>query len=106
MACRHDLTDVVKFSIEEVGSILRVRDDYGRTPLHDAFWTGEPNFTLIELLLKKEPDVLLMSDKRGHCPLEYVRKDHWGAWTEFLKSKSHLVKPREFAVRKCLSSGF
>ena len=40
MACRHDLTDVVKFSIEEVGSILRVRDDYGRTPLHDAFWIG------------------------------------------------------------------
>ena len=66
MACRHGLTDVVKFLIEEVGLTFRVRDDYGRMTLYDAFWT-------VELLLKKEPDVLLMSNNRGHCPLEYIR---------------------------------
>ena len=66
MTCRHGLADVVKFLIDEVGSTLRVRDDYGVTPLYDAFWRGE-------LLLKKEPDVLLMSNNRGHCPLEYIR---------------------------------
>ena len=66
MACRHGLTDVVKFLIEEVGLTFRVRDDYGRMPLYDAFLT-------VELLLKKEPDVLLMSNNRGHCPLEYIR---------------------------------
>ena len=58
MACYHGLTDVVKFLIEEIGSTLRVRDDYGRTPFYDAFWTGE----------LKEPEVLLMSNNRGHSP--------------------------------------
>merc|ERR1712224_1056513 len=96
-ACRRGLTDIVMFLAEEAGASLRVRDDFGRTPLHDAFWTGEPNYMLIEYLLEKEPDIILMRDKRGHCPLEYARRDHWKQWIDFLDKRPHLIKPREFA---------
>jgi len=99
MACRRSLTDVVVFLADEAGVSLRVRDDFGRTPLHDAFWTGEPNLCLIEYLLKKEPDIMLMKDRRGHCPLEYARKDHWKIWKDFLLDKPHLITPRDFAEK-------
>merc|ERR1739844_573061 len=42
MACRRGLFEVVKFLVEEAGLSILLRDDYGRTPLHDAFWTPKP----------------------------------------------------------------
>ena len=99
MACRRGLIDIVKYLINEANVSLRLRDDFGRTPLHDAFWTGEPNLCLIEFMLTKEPDLILMKDKRGHCPLEYARKNHWSQWSEFLISKPNLVEPRAFRTK-------
>ncbi|CAB9507668.1 ANK [Seminavis robusta] len=59
----------------------RVHCDYGRTPLHDAFWTftNEPNSVqMIALLLKQCPEMLLVTDKRGFTPLDYVPRNRWG----------------------------
>mmetsp|Transcript_14112 Transcript_14112/g.22044 ORF Transcript_14112/g.22044 Transcript_14112/m.22044 type:complete len:243 (+) Transcript_14112:104-832(+) len=86
MACRRGFLDVVKFFIEEANVPVRVKDDYGRTPLHDACWTTVPNFELMELLVKECPDLLFLADVRGYTPLTYARRDHWAQWNEFLQA--------------------
>jgi len=48
MACRRSHRDVVSFLVNEAGVSLRVRDDYGRTPFHDACWRPELDLELIQ----------------------------------------------------------
>jgi hypothetical protein len=91
-ACRRGLLEVVKFLINEAKVDVRVRDDYGRTPAHDACWQAEPNMELIEIILNQYPDLLLITDKRGFTPLQYVRKDQWPAWVELFKKNQFLPK--------------
>jgi hypothetical protein len=88
LACRKALVPVVDFLVNEVGVPLRVKDDMGRTPLADAFWTIEPNTELVEILLTKCPDLLMVSDKRGHTPLAYARRHHWAEWNAYLGTKA------------------
>ena len=83
VACRRGSAPITRFLLDEANVSLRVRDDFGRTPLHDACWTREPAFELVKMLIEKEPDLLLVSDKRGNTPLDYVRRDHWKAWCQF-----------------------
>ena len=77
--------------VEEAGVSLWVHDDFGRTPLHYSCWTSEPNLELLDFLMGKAPQMLLMSDVRGHMPMNYVRKEHWKQWIEFLKERKHLL---------------
>mmetsp|Transcript_8470 Transcript_8470/g.15969 ORF Transcript_8470/g.15969 Transcript_8470/m.15969 type:complete len:441 (+) Transcript_8470:188-1510(+) len=84
MACRRGMTDVVRFLVLEANVTLRVKDDYGRTPLHDACWSAEPNFELMDFLIDQEADLLLIEDKRGHFPFSYARRSHWEGWNIFL----------------------
>mmetsp|Transcript_5122 Transcript_5122/g.10329 ORF Transcript_5122/g.10329 Transcript_5122/m.10329 type:complete len:109 (-) Transcript_5122:51-377(-) len=78
------MTKIVKFFVVEANVSLKVRDDFGRTPLHDACWTQEPNYELVSLIIQKEPDLVFISDKRGHTPLQYVRHQHWSSWSKFI----------------------
>ena len=87
MACRRGFIDVVRFLVNEANVSVKVRDDYGRTPLHDACWTCEPNEELVEFLMLQCPELLLMSDKRGNAPFEYVRTEHWAEWVAFLSER-------------------
>ena len=92
MACRRGFVNVVRFLVEEAGVSVRVRDDYGRTVLHDACWTSEPNEELVEMLIRRCPELLLMSDKRGYAPFEYVRNEHWERWIEFVENnQKHIL---------------
>jgi ankyrin repeat protein len=84
LACRRSSSELVKFLITEGSVCLRVRDDVGRTPLHDVCWRKEPDFELIDLILNEEPDLLQIADKRGHLPLDYARREHWGLWISYL----------------------
>mmetsp|Transcript_3062 Transcript_3062/g.4126 ORF Transcript_3062/g.4126 Transcript_3062/m.4126 type:complete len:191 (+) Transcript_3062:152-724(+) len=86
VACRRGDTEVVRFLVEEAQVPVQVCDDYGRTPMHDAFWTSEPNFEVMDILLAQCPDLLLVKDMRGHTPLHYAPKEHWKTWVR------HLVK--------------
>mmetsp|Transcript_32802 Transcript_32802/g.49446 ORF Transcript_32802/g.49446 Transcript_32802/m.49446 type:complete len:335 (+) Transcript_32802:1-1005(+) len=95
MACRNGLLNVLTFLLEEADVSFLVIDDYGRTPLHDAFWTTEPKLDLAKYLISKFPDLLLVADRRGFTPLSYVRKDHWGVWCQFLNENSELLTPRK-----------
>jgi hypothetical protein len=99
LSCRRGFVDVTSFLVKEAGVTVRVIDDYGRTPLHDACWTCEPNFALFELLVTACPDLLFMRDRRGNTPLEYARREHWGAYVKFLSERQDLFcKDKHFVV--------
>ena len=87
LACRRGSSDLVKYLVEEGDVSLRVSDDFGRTPLHDACWRTEPNFEMIDIILDIEPDLLFVTDKRGHLPFDYARRHHWGLWIQFLEGR-------------------
>jgi len=96
MACRRGFTEVVQFFIKEGEVSLRVKDDFGRTPLHDACWSAEPNFGLMELLISHDPDLLMIEDVRGHSPFSYARKHHWVSWKKFLLEKRDIIVLKSF----------
>lgn len=87
LSCRRSNIAVPTYLIYEGGVSLRVRDDYGRTPLHDAFWHKDPDIPLVELILNNEPQLLFISDKRGHTPLDYARKEHWETWNRYFETR-------------------
>lgn len=93
IACRKGFIDVVTFLMNEAGVSIRVRDDCGRTPMHDALWTAEPNFELLRIILVDNSDLLLVSDNRGHTPFDYIRKEHRKDWIDFLSTNKSLVFP-------------
>ena len=99
-ACRYGATSVVHFLVKEAKISVRVRDDYGRTPLHDAFWTPKPEFELVKVLIETCPDLLLMKDVRGFTPLSYTRKEHWGIWCQFLQANRNILTPTILASKK------
>jgi hypothetical protein len=91
IVCRRASFPLLKFLMEDAKVSIRVRDDMGRTPLHDAAWTTEPNFELVNLLLAESPDLLLVKDKRGHLAVNYVPPASWAKWCDFLDANQHLV---------------
>jgi Ankyrin repeats (3 copies) len=95
MACRRGSTEIMKFLMDEAGVTIGLRDDYGRTPLHDALWTCKPAFDLVKLILQVCPDLLFTTDKRGFTPFSYVRRDHWVPWCQFLDDNKDLVLPKK-----------
>ncbi len=100
IACRRGAPDTVSFLMNEGGCTLRVVDDYGRTPLHDACWQTEPDFKLIEIILDAEPSLLLHKDKRGHTCLEYARRENWGIWIQYLSHRMKKEIRRQLNVQK------
>ena len=72
LACRLGNLDVVRFLIEDAHVSLRVRDDQGKTPLHDALWTPSPQFDLVEYIVDQAPELLFLTDYRGYTAWQYV----------------------------------
>ena len=91
VACRRGFTDVVKFLVLDAKCSVFVRDDYGRTAMHDAAWSSKPNFELMNFLIEQGPALLLLSDVRGNVPFDFVRKEHWNEWVDFLRERHHLL---------------
>lgn len=90
LATRRGSTPVLRFLLAHGGS-LRICDDYGKTPLHDAFWTAEPRFDLVSMMLEIDWGLLRATDVRGATPLRYAKRGHWAGWCEFLdRVKDHL----------------
>jgi hypothetical protein len=95
LACRRSYTEIVEFLIKEAKVNVNIRDDYRRTPLHDACWTIEPNFALVDMLIKLYPEHMVMEDVRGFTPFDYVRHEHKGKWLHFLWQRRSIMRPRE-----------
>jgi ankyrin repeat protein len=93
-AARRGTCDILRYMVQIAGVSVRVCCDSGRNPLHDACWTGSPNFELVVLLLKECPDFLLLADTRGYTPLQYAPKETWEEWAVFLRENSGLLLPQ------------
>jgi Ankyrin repeats (3 copies) len=100
LACRKKQTAVVKFLIFEAKVPVRVVDDMGRTVLHDACWTAEPCFELVDILLNQCPDLLYIKDIRGHSPLFYARREHWCQWMRHLAAKADSLIPKILPIER------
>lgn len=92
--CRRGSTKLLQFLLDRANVSMKVKCDYGRTPLHDACWTRSPNFEMIAIVVDECPDFLWMTDKRGFTPLSYVQRDQWGIWCVFLQEHKQLLKPK------------
>mmetsp|Transcript_18684 Transcript_18684/g.22900 ORF Transcript_18684/g.22900 Transcript_18684/m.22900 type:complete len:321 (+) Transcript_18684:332-1294(+) len=92
MACRRGFTSIVLYLVEKADVSVRISDDCGRTPLHDALWHKECQYVIMDLLVRTEPWLLLTCDKRGHTPFDYARREHWANWRQFLwDRREHMV---------------
>jgi hypothetical protein len=85
---------IMKYLLRDQHLNARVVCDSGRNVLHDACWTGSPNFEMVRLLLEECPDLLWIRDNRNYLPLEYVPKDSWAPWCQFLKENELLILPK------------
>lgn len=94
LACRRGNLAMLKFLVEEAQVTLMVRDDFGRTCFHDAFWTPEPQFEVVEFLLEYVPDLLCVKDVRGHAPLDYIRHEHQPIWMDFFRLHEKKIRPK------------
>jgi len=92
MACRRGFTSIVKFLVEEAGVPIRITDDGGRTPLHDTLWNRDCQYEIFNMLVERDPALLLVSDKRGHTPFAYARKEHWNNWLVHLSARKDGLK--------------
>jgi len=92
MICRRGDHKLLQLFLDN-GASLQITDDFGRTPLHDACWTPEPFFELVELVLQNDRRLLNITDCRGSLPLAYVRKIHWNQWKEFLEKNKDIFWP-------------
>ncbi len=93
LACRRSHRELVSFLVEEAGVSLRVRDDFGRTPMHDLCWRSKPDLELFDILLEWAPELLMLSDDRGHTPLDYSRREHWDVLIPFLLERTKKFQP-------------
>jgi Ankyrin repeats (3 copies) len=95
-AARRRSGKVVEFLLKECNVTPRVCCDSGRTPLHDACWTVDTNFDVIDLLLDACPDLLYITDKRGFTPMSYVREELWEQWCSYLETRgAHKLSAKE-----------
>ncbi|KAL3921258.1 MAG: hypothetical protein SGILL_002842 [Bacillariaceae sp.] len=94
LACRKSFAEVTRFLVEDAKVPFNVKDDFGRNPCHDACWTVSPNWELMDLIVDKCPDLFFIEDVRGHTPLDYVRMEHWPAWTKYLTEKGASLSPK------------
>ena len=93
LSCRRGFKEITAYLLsDEVGLKACVRDDYGRTPLHDACWNPSPLIEICTWLLQKEPALFFITDKRGFTPFQYARKSDWLVWRQFLFDRRHLFE--------------
>jgi len=93
IACRRGHVDICKFLLKDVQVRWDLRDDFGRTVLHDACWRPEPSVELMDVLMQVvSPEWLLAPDVRGHTPFEYARREHAGVWYDYLKELEDELK--------------
>jgi hypothetical protein len=91
--CRKGHFELLEYALGEGGASVRICCDQQRNPLHDAAWTHQPNFQMIEMILSQCPDLLYIEDNRGHTPLDYVGVQQWDEWCSFLKKNQHSLVP-------------
>lgn len=101
LACRRGNIGTIQFLVNETNIPLDVRDNLGRTVLHDACWRPRPDTDIMNVLFDVVPPQLLIAkDARGHTPFDYVRRGDWKLWNDYLQRRR---EPIEFKVHTMAS---
>jgi hypothetical protein len=87
LVCKRANEDIF-LSLMEHGCDLQTVDGFGRTPLHHACWASTFCRPIVQAILDRDPIQLVMEDKHGQTPLEYVRAVLYGEWIEFLEEST------------------
>ena len=96
MACRRGFESIALYLLESDRVDVRISDDGGRTPLHDACWNPTPQLRICQGLIERDPALLLVADRRGCTAFQYARKEHWDQWRKFLyDNRECLVKLKQ-----------
>lgn len=98
-AARKASLDMVQFMLSH-GARCFV-DDAGRLPMHDVCWRARPAFDIVSLLLNHDLSMLLVQDRFGAVPLDYVNSRQWKEWRRYLDS----IKDQYWPVQSSESSG-
>ena len=97
LACRRSLPETGEFLINEAKVRVDVRDNMGRTILHDVCWKSSADCQMMSAVLQMAPpELLLAKDIRGHTPFDFARKQHWQQWIEFLLDNQDIIQQRLF----------
>lgn len=97
LACRRSQPETVEFLVKEAKVRSNVRDNMGRTILHDVCWKSSPDVQMMSAVLKlTRPELLLAADIRGHTPFDFARKQHWAQWVDFLLENQDEIQQRLF----------
>ena len=91
LACRLGNAQVVKFLIEEAGVSVKVRDDQGKTPLHDVCWSNKPNFDLVRYIVNHSPELLFIADYRDFSALHYIPTGCWQEWCDWIEANASWI---------------
>lgn len=106
LACRRGFKTIVRYLMDQPNVTVRISDDCGRTPLHDACWHPQPQLEICKWILEEEPALFFIKDKRGCTAFEYARPEHWPIWRKFLlDNRLYLDGLKEPAIRSMLSQG-
>ena len=93
--CRCGLEDVAKAMLEIGGPQVAQRsDDAGRTSLHAAFRGQHPSFQMVDLLMTADRHLIHLRDHHGKLPFDYIARDQWGTWTDFLYNRRDRYWPQ------------
>lgn len=92
MACRRGFEDITVFLLDQ-GVDVRICDDWGRTPLHDACWNPSPQLGICKRLLECDPSLFFIADRRGCSAFKYARTEHWAIWRNFLFENRECLHP-------------
>ena len=84
LACRRGFKSMVEFLLEIPDVEVRVVDDCGRTPIHDACWNPVPQLEICKWIIERDPSLFFVSDRRGFIPFDYARQEHFNIWKQFL----------------------
>ena len=94
VCARRGTPEMLRFMLQQEGVSARTCCDYGRTPLHDAAWSTDPvSLEMMKILIQECPDLLLILDKRGFMPLDYIPKERWPHACHFLDKYKDMIMP-------------
>ena len=100
LSCRRSSDELLRFLMKEGDVIVRIRDDCGRSPLHDTCWSYNDRFDIFKTLVENSPELLFIKDFRGFAPFDYIPKPKWGEWRSFLEANANFLKQCTKAVVK------
>jgi len=94
VCARRGTPEMLRYMLRQEGVSARTCCDYGRTPLHDAAWSADAkSLEMMKILIQECPDMLLILDKRGYMPLDYIPKERWPHCCSFLDKHKDMIMP-------------